>query len=211
MKQARQGGAKRQSRPVHRLVPVAALVAVFLTLSLSVLWFVAISRSGVGAAGFAVSDSWLPVTMTVFGRGPETVSARLSFHSPTGELLATVERSWPGQELYLDCVVLRAGSGWLVFPFLLYTDQSSLERRRAQSLFRYYNRDGHPALYDLSDPSGRPERSLASLFRLARTEEWMPRFLGTLRRETVRVRDYESGREFVLFVHASGILEWRGQ
>jgi len=206
MKRGHQGG-----RLVTRLVSVVGLGAMFCTLSLSVVWLVGISRAGSGAANFAVSESWLPVTMTVFGRGADTVSARVSFHSPTGELLGAVERSWPGQELYLDCVVLRAGSGWLVFPFLVYTDHGAVEGHRGQSLFRLYDRDGHPGLYDVTDLSGHQMRSLSALFRVARTEEWMPRFLGSLRRETVRVPEYEMGREFDLFVHASGQLEWRGQ
>lgn len=210
MKHGREGRTVKQSRPLQRLVSFAALIGVCITLVFSVLWFVSVSRSQAGASQFAVSDSWLPVSLTVFGRGAETVSARLTFHTPTGDLIATVERSWPGQELFLDCVVLRSGSGWLVFPFLLYTDQSSLERRKAQSLFNYYDKGGHPFIYHLVDYDRPPERSLAALFRLVRTEEWMPRFLGTLRRETVRVSDYESGREYVLFVHASGHLEWRG-
>jgi len=95
-------------------------VAVVACVSLAILFFAAFrfvsfivwsDRIGNDLARLALSDTRLPVTLTVFGRSVDTVSARLSFSTADGDLAGTLERSWAGWEIKIDCVMIKAGSG----------------------------------------------------------------------------------------------------
>lgn len=146
----------------------------------------------------------LPITVTVYGRGTDTLSARIAFYTPDGDLTGTVERSWSGWELKLDCIVVGGDSGWLVFPFLAYTEETT--RGRGVSLIPKYARGSFPGLYESPALSARERAGIRRLFGLVRTESWMPSIFGSLHHEILTVRSYEPGTEYSVFVTRDGSL-----
>lgn len=152
-------------------------------------------------------DARLPVTLTVFGRGSDTISARLSFFTPEGEIAGTIERSWAGWELKLDCVMIGSPSGWLVFPFRLSTDMTA--KGGGVSLLRYYTHSRFPSIYDSPLLSADEREALTQLFSIVRTERWMPPFLGSLHHEVVTIRSFQANTEYFLYVSGDGTLSLR--
>jgi len=206
MERARRGAIIRYA------VIAAALVSV-LFVSVFLMFFGWSAGIGGGLSRLLASDSRLPVTVTVFGRstdsaGNDTLSARIQFYTADGDPAGTVERSWSGWELKLDCVMIGTGSGWLVFPFLAYTDETA--RGRGVNLMRHYTRGGFPAVFESSLLRNDERASLKRLFALVRTERWMPPFLGSLRHESVSIRSFDPGVEYFLFVTREGRLLLRG-
>jgi len=147
-----------------------------------------------------------PVTLTVFGRGTDTLSAQLRIGTADGDVAAIIERSWEGWELNLDCVMVATGSGWLAFPYRLYTDET--DPGSGVDLIHYYDLGGMPALYESTRLSAGERASLRRLFALVKTERWIPRFLGRLPHEVVRVRSYEPNAEYSLRVSRKGKLSF---
>ncbi len=191
---------------VPRLIAASAILASLVAVAslVAFLSFVVFGGPMARLSRVSVREGRLPVTVTVFGRSVDTVSARVSLYRPNGELVGMVERSWPGWELRVDSVLVSTGSGWLVFPFRVYTDETAANR--GVDLMRHYDRDGRPALYDSPTLSGREKTALSRLFALVKTERWMPPFLGTLHRRTVTIRSFESGLEYHLTVSKDGAL-----
>lgn len=155
--------------------------------------------------GISVPSGELPVSLTIYGRGTDTLSMRLRFLGPTDGLLGTMERSWTGWELTLDAIVVGTGSGWLVFPFRVYTDAP--RSGNGLDLIRYYDRGGFPALWDEKALTDEEEKALRAIFGIVRTERWMPRIFGSLHHERLRVRNFEAGAEYILSVLGDGTLE----
>ncbi len=160
-----------------------------------------------------LSDSRVPVHITVFGRSSDTneantISARIDFFTSSGESLGNVERSWAGWELKIDCIVIGAKKGYLAFPFLAYTDET--KRGSGVDLLRSYDRFGFPAIYESGKLTKDERNSLKRLFGLVGTEKWVPGILGSLRHETVSIRSFEAGKEYSLFISHDGALSLRG-
>ncbi len=172
-------------------------------------FFLWVSKLDTRLSRLALADARIPVTVTVFGRGTDTVSARVAFYAPGGELLGTVERSWAGWELGVDCVLVRVSGGWVVFPFSVHTDETG--DRRGVALFRHYDRAGFPAIYESPQLAAAERSSLRGLFTLVKTEGWLPGFFGRLRHERVTIRSFEAGREYSLFVSKEGRLSLRSE
>ncbi len=156
-------------------------------------------------AAISVPAGELPLGLTIYGRGSDTLSMRMRFFNPTGDVIGTMERSWTGWELTLDAIVVGTGHGWLVFPFRVYTDAP--RSGRGMDLTRYYNQNGFPSLWDASALTGPQIRALRSIFGIVRTERWIPRFLGSLHHERLTVRNFEAGAEYSLSVLRDGSLE----
>lgn len=173
------------------------LLAVFVT-------FVLTGGPASSLSRLAVRSAALPITVTVFGRGADTVSARIVFHDPSGEIVGIVERSWSGWELKIDSILVASRGGWLVFPFRAYTDETTANR--GVDLIKRYERNGIPAYYNAPFITERERASLSRLFFLVKTERWVPRILGSLHRNTLSVRSFEPGVEYSLFVTADGRL-----
>lgn len=193
---------RKGSRVMKLAVALSGLLAVTLLAA-----FVAFALTGGPASGLsrlAVRSAALPITVTVFGRGADTVSARIVFHDPSGEIVGIVERSWSGWELKIDSILVASRGGWLVFPFRAYTDETTANR--GVDLIKRYERDGIPAYYDAPFITERERTALSRLFFLVKTERWVPRFLGSLHRNTLSLRSFEPGVEYSLFVTADGRL-----
>ena len=157
---------------------------------------------------FSNSENRLPVTVTVFGRSSDTISARIAFYTAEGDLFGTLERSWPGWELRLDCVLIANKSGWIVFPYQVSTDATA--EGRGIDLIKYYNDSGLPVIYDSLRLNTDEQKALKRLFFIVRSEEWMPAFLGHLYHQTVTVRSFQDNVEYSLYIDKAGKLSIRG-
>lgn len=202
---------RRAAVRVRARVLVLSTIAVVSLASIVVafFFFLWVSKLDSRLSRLALADARVPVTVTVFGRGTDTVSARVAFYAPGSELLGTVERSWAGWELGVDCVLVRVAGGWIVFPFSVHTDESG--DRRGVTLFRQYDRAGFPAIYNSPQLSASERSSLRGLFFLVKTEGWLPGVFGRLRHERVTIRSFEAGREYSLFVSKEGRLSLRSE
>jgi len=206
------GGAGRLRKAARIALVGAAICAAVVSVAAVAAFLLFFGwSSGIGTvlSRLVVSDSRLPLAITVFGRstdnaGNDTLSARIDLFTADGDLAGTVERSWSGWELKIDCVMIGTGSGWLVFPFVAYTDGTT--RGRGMDLLRLYERDGFPAIFESTLLRKDERASLRRLFSLVGTERWMPSFLGSLHHETVSIRSFEAGTEYSLFATKEGKL-----
>ncbi len=171
----------------------------------------------------------LPVYITVFGRSSDTISARLTFSTPDGNPVGTIERSWSGWALNLDCIVLtlptnplsffdflkwigkndvsdefRDSASMLVFPVLLYSDDSG--SRSALNLLPYYDLEGFPLIYLLHEISRKERDSLADIFGLVKMERLFPGLLKAFSVQRLKIRSFEPGVEYSLFLDADGYI-----
>jgi len=156
---------------------------------------------------FSNSECRLPVTMTVYGRSSDTISARIAFYTAEGDLYGTLERSWPGWELKIDCVLIANTSGWIVFPYQVSTDATA--EGRGIDLIRYYNDSGLPVIYDSLRLKDDEQKALKRLFFIVQSEEWMPSFFGHLYHQTLTVRSFQDNVEYSLYIDAMGKLSIR--
>ena len=190
---------------------VAAVAVATLVSAIAVMYYLSFAswqgRIGEELARFALSGARVPVTVNVFGRGTDTVSARVSFSTADGDLVGTLERSWLGWEIKIDCVLVKAGSGWIVFPFLAYTDQTI--PGAGVDLLRHYERSGFPAIYESSRIFPAERKAMRRLFALVKTEQWVPTALGSLSHRVVTLRTFKAGADYSLWVDADGTLRFR--
>ncbi len=152
-----------------------------------------------------VPATMVPVTVTVFGRSADTISARIAFYRPDGTLISSVERSWQGWELAIDCVVVATPARYLVFPFSVLTEKS-ISRRGNGSLVRQYADDRVPSIYDDPALSSTERATIERVFAIVRTERWIPAVFGTLRHARLSIRDFEPNVEYSLRVSSGGKL-----
>lgn len=155
----------------------------------------------------ALRDEILPLSITVYGRGSDTISARLALYAADWTVLNTVERSWPGWEISIEALLVQSGAGRIVFPLTVRTD----ETRAGQgiSIARYYSRSGFPALYERIGISSRERSALSRLFFLARHGLWISTRTGRFRQGRAVLREFDTGTEYFLFVDSSGRLSFR--
>jgi hypothetical protein len=197
-------------------VPIVVCIAAFCVVAAAMLCvlagqYVFSGRLASGLDRLYAADHTLPVSVTVFGRGTgagirqDTISARIAFYAPDGALAGSFERSWPGWELQLDCILMGNASGWLVFPWIVFTDETT--SGHGVNLARYYSRDGFPAIYDSPLLSAAERERMKTLFLLVRSESMIPPFLGSLRHEVLKVRNYVPGTEYFLRVARDGSIE----
>lgn len=204
------------TRRIRNVLAICAISCGLVALAIAALLAFAVRSASAGSSLSRVllSGSELPVSLTVFGRSsggdsvsPSTISARLAFFSPDGDLSGSLERSWSGWELKIECVTVGSDRGWIVFPRLLSTDATA---GPGVDLFRYYDRSGFPAIYDSPRLTRKERSALRRLFWLVRVERWLPLFPGTLRHETVSVRSFDAGTEYLFFVARDGSIDLRG-
>jgi len=186
---------------------IAALTAAVLSCVALVRFtlFAILISGNAGVLGpLSIPSGPLPISLTVYGRGEDSLSMGLDFYDPSGTALGSMERSWNGWELTVDAVTVATGTGWLVFPFKAYTDAGG--RDKGLDLTRYYNRDGFPALWESSLLSRKERNALRRLFSVVLTERWIPPLFGALHHERLRVRHFMPGVEYTLAIKPDGTL-----
>lgn len=153
---------------------------------------------------FSINEGFLPFSVTVYGRSQETLSARFAFYTLDGDLISSLERSWIGWELKIDCIVVGENDGFLVFPYQIWTDETN--KKNSKALFKYYQETRFPQIYYKSDLAEIQKNRLIQLFSIAKTESWMPGIFGSLRHEIVSLRSFEAGREYFFYIDSLGHL-----
>lgn len=155
----------------------------------------------------ALSDDILPVSITVYGRGSDTISARVTLYSADWTMLNTVERSWTGWEIGIETLLVHCGDGWILFPLTVGTDET--REGQGVEVVRYYSRSDFPALYESPRITGRERTALRRLFFLARHGLWGSSGEGRFRITKAILREFETGTEYFLYVDQSGTLSFR--
>lgn len=201
------------TRTGRRVVVAATAIVSLVPLSFALTLFfnsLFIARQAVGGAsggGTAKTanrarPSDVPLTITVFGRSDDTISASVGFSNADGLPVSTLERSWTGWELTFDFIVVRSGDGWLAFPYGVATDATG--PGGGVDLVKYYDDGGFPAIFESSYLDDAARMSLRKMFSIIKTERWVPRFLGTLHHERLTVRSFEAGIPYAVRVSSGG-------
>ncbi|ULQ59791.1 hypothetical protein K7I13_00020 [Brucepastera parasyntrophica] len=154
-----------------------------------------------------IQEGRLPVTVTMYGRSVDTLSGRIAFYTADERLIGTIERSWTGWELKIDCILVGSKNGWLVFPYQISTDETS--RGKGIDAIPQYSRKGLPALYESENLTDAERKNLKRLFRIVKTEQWLPDFFGSLYHQAVSIRSFEPGAEYYLYISNDGKLSLR--
>lgn len=179
-----------------------ALVVVVLTA-----WYSYVISSRKVLSHMAPANMILPVSVTVYGRGSDTISARLAFYSADWTMLNTLERSWPGWEISIDSFIIESGEGWFVFPLVIRTDET--RQGQGVEISRHYDRSGFPAIYESARITDRERTALSRLFSIAKSGFPVAIAPGRFGRRTTTLRQFDSGVEYFLHVDDSGNLSFR--
>jgi hypothetical protein len=93
----------------------------------------------------------VPVRLMVVSRDNGRVRARLKLYDLSGREVSTIEKSWPGAELYVDMLLLPFSSesgdaekadSWLALPYRVFTD--GIGAASGTLLFDAYDSGGFP-------------------------------------------------------------------
>jgi hypothetical protein len=93
----------------------------------------------------------VPVKLMVLSRDDGQIKARLKLYDLAGREVSTIEKSWPGAQLYVDMLLLPFSSesgkaeradSWLALPYRVFTD--SLSAASGSLLFDAYDSGGFP-------------------------------------------------------------------
>lgn len=193
----------RGRNPAYTVLSVSFLIA-FAVLAL--FYFVYLVSPLHTLSGLALNDETIPVSITVYGRGNDTISARLVFYAADGTVLNTVERSWPGWEISLDVLTIKSGSGWIIFPLTVRTDET--RDGQGVTVLRYYSRSGFPALYESGRIAVREQNALRRLFSFGK-HDFAILFSRKFQHRVATLREFETGTEYFLFVDSMGNLSFR--
>ncbi len=134
-------------------------------------------------------------------RNTEAVSAVISFYTPSGNLIKSYERSWPGWELKFECIRLKFGKSFWIFPHRVFSDETKYGT--GVSLFNSYSRNGFPAIYDYRFLSSEEKSALSSLFRFAKFSPSLFKFFSGAEAVTINLREFKPDKEYTLFVNSN--------
>ncbi len=132
------------------------------------------------------------------GRNTESVSAKISFYSPKGELINSYERSWQGWELEFECIVLEMSSNLLVFPHRVFSDETKYGT--GVWLFDYYSKDSFPAIYDYRLFSEEEHSAVKRLFQMVKFSPYIFKLFSGARAVTINLRDFKPDQEYLLSI-----------
>ncbi len=133
-----------------------------------------------------------------FGRSADAVSAVISFYTPTGELVKSYERSWQGWELKFECIVLKLGENYWVFPHRVFSDKTRYGT--GVWLFNLYSVNNYPAVYDYSFFTKDERAALETLFRLAKFSPYLFKFFSGAKAMTINLREFKPDKEYGLCI-----------
>jgi hypothetical protein len=111
----------------------------------------------------------VPVKLKVLSRGAQGISARIRIYDLAGREVSMIERSWPGDSLYVDMLLVpleRPGPSYMALPYRIFTDQ--LSPSQGTTLFDAYERDGFPRVMDGIEWSGPERAAIAAAYGAAR-------------------------------------------
>ena len=141
-----------------------------------------------------------------FGQNTETVSAVISFFTPSGNLINSYERAWHGWELNLECIVFTFESGSIVFPYRLFSNESKYGT--GVKLFDYYNLNDYPAIYDYSFFSKEERELIKGLYEYAVFSPYLLKVFSYARIKTVSLRNFKPDTEYLLYAGSDGEIKF---
>ena len=141
-----------------------------------------------------------------FGQNTETVSAVISFFTPSGNLINSYERAWQGWELNLECIVFTFESGSIVFPYRLFSNESKYGT--GVKLFDYYNLNDYPAIYDYSFFSKEERELINGLYEYAVFSPYLLKVFSYARIKTVSLRNFKPDTEYLLYAGSDGEIRF---
>lgn len=141
-----------------------------------------------------------------FGQNTETVSAVISFFTPSGNLINSYERAWQGWELNLECIVFTFESGSIVFPYRLFSNESKYGT--GVKLFDYYNLNDYPAIYDYSFFSKEERELIKGLYEYAVFSPYLLKVFSYARIKTVNLRNFKPDTEYLLYAGSDGEIRF---
>ena len=141
-----------------------------------------------------------------FGQNTETVSAVISFFTPSGNLINSYERAWHGWELNLECIVFTFESGSILFPYRLFSNESKYGT--GVKLFDYYNLNDYPAIYDYSFFSKEERELIKGLYEYAVFSPYLLKVFSYARIKTVSLRNFKPDTEYLLYVGSDGEIRF---
>lgn len=152
---------------------------------------------------FVAKTQRTSTTVTLYGRSNETISARFGFYTLDGDLVYAMERSWQGWELILDYKLIKTSSGFLVFPYTIYTDVN--KNSKGLKIVSNYERHKVPYNYYFSDITKKEEKDLKFLFFLTKFDSLFP-ILKSISTKSFYIRSFDAGTMYSLVVYKDGSL-----
>lgn len=129
-----------------------------------------------------LTSETVPLKFMILSRENDEIKARVKLYDLSGREVATLEKSWPGTELYIDMLLVpvRSGRGsrdgsrdgsaaadsWLAFPYRIFTDK--LAAASGSVLFDSYDQGGFPEVFAGADWSAEERAAISSYFAAAR-------------------------------------------
>jgi hypothetical protein len=150
------------------------------------------------AASFPSYDM---VHVVVYGISSDTVSAHFTLYSSDGMEIASVERSWNAQHLYIDFSSACFNDREFVFPYKIYGNMES-RNSSGTKLSPYYMENGRCLLF--ANSAGRKRnRALYHLgvFAIAKTVSYFNKFSKV---HTIDLSNCISGKEYAIYVYTDG-------
>ncbi len=136
-----------------------------------------------------------------FGRGNSTVSASISFYTPSEKPIGSYERAWHGSELNLECIVFTFKHGSIVFPYRLFSDKPE---STGVLLFNMYSEKDYPAIYDYPFLPEEEKMSIKTLFKSAVFSPYLLTLFSSARLQTVTLASFKPDAEYSLNILPSG-------
>lgn len=171
----------RWNRPGRRGTPLlGALVIVASFVVAGYLWLQQANESQKGRIAYLegltsrLRSETVPLKFMILSREGGQVRARLKLYDLSGREVSTIEKSWPGSELYIDMLLLPVRSvkggdkadSWLAFPYRVFTD--SVGAASGTLLFDAYGGGGFPEVLRGVAWAPREEAAIAAAFASAR-------------------------------------------
>lgn len=138
------------------------------------------------------------------GQNPETISAEISFYTPNGNLAGRYERAWNGWELNIECFSLKLKNGNLVFPYRIFSDKS--KRGTGIKLMPYYSTNNFPEIYEYPFLTNEEREAIKTLFKSAKFSPYMFLTFSSLKKKTIRLRNFEHDAEYNLISSKTGTI-----
>lgn len=168
-----------------------------------------------------LKETSVPLRFMVMSREDGIIRARFRFYSADGRELSFFEQSWEGDELVIDSLLVPVADRFLVFPGRVFTD--AIAPRDGTSLYRFYDRNGFPGIYDYPGMDEGARQPLADLFqRLVRAEspgndapggtgfpggDPIKNMFGNAVHDLKRIHQFEIGIVYALLMHTKGGIE----
>lgn len=200
--------AKAQKRAVK--VPSLALAVLSIVfavvLGVGAAYVFQFASSAAAAKRIAQTEEaalFVPVRFTVYGKGIDTVSARVALFDAHNHEIAVIERSWNGVELYLDFVSAEFAGFAALFPLRLYTDTTA---GAGVELKRYYYDGDVCRIFCSAGDEAKTQKDFERLFHFAHSAYKLPFFAPYAKKYTVRLTAFDSAKECSVYTSLKGTL-----